>query len=68
MKATIKTNLSRLTGGILICAAAFAFTACENFLSGDDIKEQIETEIAYNNAKTVNISISCKEEISFPIS
>ena len=63
MKATIKTNLSRLTGGILICAAAFAFTACENFLSGDDIKEQIETEIAYNNAKTVNISISCKEEM-----
>ncbi len=57
MKARTQTLISRLAAGVLLCAAAFTFTACENFLSGDDIKEQIETEIAYNNAKDVTIQI-----------
>lgn len=63
MKARTQTLISRLTAGVLLCAAVFIFTACENFLTGDQIKDQIESEIAYNNAKDVNIFISCKEEI-----
>ena len=48
---------------VLLLAVGFGFTSCENFLNAKGVKEEIEDIIAYNNAKTVNVSISCKEEI-----
>lgn len=38
-------------------AALIAFTSCENFLAGGEIRKEIEEKIAYNNAKDINVLI-----------
>ena len=38
-------------------------TSCKNFLNAGKVSEEIKDSIAYNNAKTVNIVISCKEDM-----
>jgi hypothetical protein len=36
--------------------------ACNNFLNGDEVKNEIEKVIDYNNAKSLNVMISCPED------
>ena len=48
-----------LLGGGLFAAAGL--TSCENFLNGEDIKKQIEEEIAYNNAKEISVLVQAQE-------
>ncbi|MEE3314835.1 MAG: hypothetical protein VZR56_11845 [Treponema sp.] len=43
-----------LTGGGI-------FTSCENFLDGAEIKEKIESQIAYANAPAYTIRVDCPE-------
>ena len=48
---------------VVLIAAAFTLTSCENFLNARNVSDEIKDIIAYNNARTVNVSISCKEEM-----
>ena len=48
-----------LLGGGLFAAAGL--TSCENFLNGEDVKKQIEEEIAYNNAKEISVLVQAQE-------
>lgn len=50
-------------GGACIVIATLLLSSCENFLKGAEVKEEIEYAIAYNNAKQINLKISCKEEM-----
>ena len=47
----------------MLTAAAFTLTSCQNFLNAKNVKEEIQDIIAYNNAKTITVSIACKEEM-----
>ena len=49
----IKKTLFVLAGALL-----FLFTSCENFMSGSDVKDQLEKQIAYSNAKSFILIIS----------
>ena len=44
---------------IIFCIILFS---CKNFLNAGKVSEEIKDSIAYNNAKTVEITISCKED------
>ncbi len=50
---------------IILAAALLTFlmAVCDNFLKGADLKEELDRTIAFNNAKDISISISCKEEV-----
>ena len=41
---------------------AFLFSGCENFLKGQQIKEEIEKIIAYNNAKSYTIIVTADKD------
>ena len=59
-------NFSPAFSGSLTPAATFAafqLTSCKNFLNAGKVSDEIKDVIAYNNAKTVNISIECKEDM-----
>lgn len=47
----------------ILLLATFHLTSCENFLNAGKISDEIKDAIAYNNAKTVNVSIECKEDM-----
>ena len=47
-----RTIAATILGGALIC---IVLTACENFLKGQEVKEQILDTIAYNNAPTCKV-------------
>ena len=53
--------------GMIYCVALLLtstlFISCENFLNGGDVRHEIEDIIAYNNAKIVNVSLSCDSSI-----
>ncbi len=49
----IKKTLFVLAGALL-----FLFTSCENFMNGSDVKDQLEKQIAYSNAKSFFLIIS----------
>ncbi|MBO4629628.1 MAG: hypothetical protein J5687_06715 [Treponema sp.] len=38
------------------------FAACNNFLNAGKVSDEIKDAIAYNNARSVNVALSCKEE------
>ena len=62
MKKTLTLKL--IGGGLLLCIVnLLSLTSCENFLNGESVKEEIIDTIAYNNAKDISISLSCKEEM-----
>ena len=62
MKKTLTLKL--IGGGLLLCIVnLLSLTSCENFLNGESVKEEIVDTIAYNNAKDISISLSCKEEM-----
>lgn len=48
-------NIIFLLGGSLI--TLIALTSCENFLVGAEVRKEIEENIAYNNAKDINVLI-----------
>ena len=57
-------TLKLIGGGLLLCIVnLLSLTSCENFLNGESVKEEIVDTIAYNNAKDISISLSCKEEM-----
>ena len=41
--------------GLVLLAASLVFTGCENFLSGNNLKKDIEKKINYANSSTVSI-------------
>ena len=43
---------------ILFTGILFAFTSCENFLKGAEIRKQIEADIAYANAPDITVTVS----------
>lgn len=53
--------------GMIYCVALLLTStlliSCENFLNGGDVRHEIEDIIAYNNAKIVNVSLSCDSSI-----
>lgn len=59
-KTSLKTLVTAILGGAFFC---IALTGCENFLKGSDLKNELERTINYNNAKDVNVLISCKEDM-----
>ena len=52
MKISSSRIRSFIMGGLLFC---FALTSCENFMKGQDIRQEIEESIAYNNAQKCTI-------------
>lgn len=48
---------------VMAIACALIATSCNNFMNAKNVKEEIQDFIEYNNAKTINVSISCKEEM-----
>ena len=64
-KSILKNTIQ---GGALICMAILltiplSFTSCKNFLDAQEAQNEIIDAIAYNNAKDISVSISCKEEM-----
>ena len=55
----LKRALTTILGGALIC---IAFAACNNFLNAGKVSDEIKDAIAYNNARSVNVALSCKDE------
>ena len=41
----------------LLISASILFTSCENFLNGNNVKNEIQNQIAYNNAVSCNVSL-----------
>ena len=64
-KLSLKSVLTTILGGAIIC---IVLLSCENFLNAGKVSDEIKEAIAYNNAKSVNVSIECKEDmgIVFP--
>ena len=57
-KCSYFNNLVKLCrGGVLLCIVSLVITSCENFLSGADVKSEIEEAIAYKNAKEISALI-----------
>lgn len=52
MKISSSRIRSFIMGGLLFC---FALTSCENFMKGQDIRQEIEDTIAYNNAQECTV-------------
>ena len=48
---------------LLFSITTIIFLSCENFLDSGTVKEELESIIAYNNAKVVNLSLVCDEEV-----
>ena len=57
-KCSYFNNLVKLClGGVLTCIVSLVITSCDNFLSGGDVKAEIEQAIAYKNAKEISALI-----------
>ena len=54
----IFTSLVLLAAGVAVVAG---FTSCENFLKAQEVKQQVEEAIAYNNAKPYLIKVTSVE-------
>ncbi len=52
------TFISVLWGGVLLCIVN---TSCENFLKGENVRNEIEQAIAYNNAPERRVLVSAEE-------
>ena len=46
----------------LFILSVFSFTACDNFLQGEDVKKDIIDAIEYNNAKPYTIKLKADKE------
>ncbi len=56
-------NKKFLCGGILFIIISLFLTSCNNFLKADEIKNEIEKVIDYNNAQLVNVLFHSEERI-----
>ncbi len=52
--------LSTILAGTFMC---ITLLACKNFLNANNVSDEIKDAIAYNNAKSVNLAIECKQEM-----
>ena len=57
-KKRFAKHLSNVLGGVLIC---FALSACENFLNGGSLKQQLTDDLAYARAKSISVLIQAEE-------
>ena len=65
-KLNLFTSLHKIGGGFVLCIAIFLFTSCENFLKSQDVKQQIEDAIAYNNAMSSTLIFrAANNEVDF---
>ena len=55
-----RNTVATLFAGVFFC---FTLLSCENFLNAGNVSEEIKDVIAYNNAKNINVSIECKEDM-----
>ena len=58
----IKSNSIILLFSLLIGAGVFLFSGCENFLKGNQVKEELERIIAYNNAASYKILVTADKD------
>ena len=56
-----KLNKKTLLGGALFLIVLFFFTSCENFLKADEISQQIQAAIDYNNAPAYTIKLNSEK-------
>ena len=54
----LRKTVSAIMSTVLLC---MILCSCENFLTGAPIREKLAELIAYNNAKIVNVKLSCSE-------
>ena len=62
--ALIRKTLSQAGKGFLLCMALFLsviFSSCNNFLEGSDFKEQLDKDIAYANAASLEIRVEADD-------
>ncbi len=60
---THNTLLKRALTVIFGCAfLCLALSGCNNFLNAEKVSNEIKDAIAYNNARAVNVALSCKDE------
>lgn len=57
-----KTNFTIL-GVAFLCIVLFTLTACENFLKGEKVSNEIKYSIAYNNAPVVKVNLYCNDDM-----
>ena len=50
-----------ILGGALLCMVMLAFTSCENFLNGANIKQELEENIEIANSNPVTIYVEAEE-------
>ena len=60
-KASFKKILSKSAFLTILLSVVIAFTACENFMKGNDVKEEIVSAIEYNNAESYEINVEAKK-------
>ena len=53
----IKSSFKFLSFSFILISTILSFTACENFLQGQDVKEEITKSIEYNNAPSYTINV-----------
>lgn len=56
-----KLNKKTLLGGALFLIVLFFFTSCENFLKADEVSQQIQAAIEYNNAPAYTIQFNSEQ-------
>lgn len=54
-------SLTKVWGGVFCIVVLSLFTACENFLSGSNLKEHLDKDIAYAKAPSYEIRVECAE-------
>ncbi len=60
MKRNNVRIITTILAGTFMC---ITLLACKNFLNANTVSNEIKDSIAYNNAKTVNIALECKQEM-----
>lgn len=56
----VTQKLTTILGCAFLC---ISLLSCQNFMNAGKVSEEIKEAIAYNNAKSVNVSIECPEDM-----
>ena len=56
-----KLNKTIILGGALLVIVLSLFTSCENFLKADEVSQQIQAAIEYNNAPAYTIQFNSEQ-------
>ena len=59
----MKKSLFKLITTILMTGGVLTLTACDFFLNGEDLKKELDQQIAYNNAPSVSVYLKADAEL-----